>query len=1031
MKIMIKKSILIISVLFMVLGVVKSQVGAEKIFSDKDVVIQANYTKTPPKIDGKLDDACWKAAKPATNFTVYQTIRTSDLRTFGYLAYDNSHIYIAVNCLDPEPENIKALVSEHGEKVFKDDSIEIMIDPGRTLERYFQFVVSAGGGTFEVRRARGGAGEDDDWRADWQAATMVNADGWSVELAIPYHALQITQNPGREWGINFCRNKKFPREMSATAEKGIYNHAPGFLVAKGIKTDFSKFQLEVGEGESRFFLRDGKPLATVMIPVINRTGKTASLKIDYQSINKWREQNVHSRTIRLKPNGFVKLKLEPQRLQQMIIGQSDRYFIFDPPAVEMITISDAVSGEMLTRINANLPLMCTAVHVQVKQLKSRLVLEIKQNIEESLLEKGTLRVCISKRGSLQPIFSMDLTKPYGGKIEAVFTKKLPPGAYLASAVFLNGDGQVVAESIRPVTVQPSGAKVLNNFVTQLLDMKGVQALTREEFKFFNPRTGWIFVRSTSELSKSDIRLVLNNGPKNEAIIVHKADTESTLEAKRFLAVGEHSIQVHGGKLSHLVVRTIPEIIYPGGGRAKIQAFGTYDWKFMKKYIHKNITTIRAGHDYGPKHPFGLLSEAKEWKKAGGHWLFHTGVPIPSKRWNKELTAENAYEYWTDNFAFREPAIDGHMADEINGGTAEMFKAWAEAVRWFSADAKYKYKVFIPWVAQIYGSEAGRLFMNVLLGSGRHRYAYKRYLADQPTLAETKTYLRQTLIDDVIGWTQGIEGGMEGLIVCFGIFSMPNETCNTNPGTNFKVFQDMEWNMVANNPIYKGVGGIQTYTAPYCDPETHRWLSKLIRHYCIEGNTEMCSDDPYELTHIKHPDYPDPTKGWTVIEAEPGATSVGRLPRYNFLIGAYQERAELDYFLRMKRSAKGPNSFSQEINDLEPGRSYSMKMIVADYNDIDKCVSKPLKPTFTVNLEDVDLLPSQCFDSPFVNNYGHSWRKFNRENRAHFIYVWRVFRAKGKTSKLTVSDWKTDTEPGGPIGQELMFNFIEIQPYFGE
>ena len=54
----------------------------------------------------------------------------------------------------------------------------------------------------------------------------------------------------------------------------------------------------------------------------------------------------------------------------------------------------------------------------------------------------------------------------------------------------------------------------------------------------------------------------------------------------------------------------------------------------------------------------------------------------------------------------------------------------------------------------------------------------------------------------------------------------------------------------------------------------------------------------------------------------------------------------------------------------------------------------------------------------------------REIPDYMNYHWRVFRAKGKTAKLTVSDWVSDTEPGGPVGQELMFNFIEVQPYIG-
>ena len=43
----------------------------------------------------------------------------------------------------------------------------------------------------------------------------------------------------------------------------------------------------------------------------------------------------------------------------------------------------------------------------------------------------------------------------------------------------------------------------------------------------------------------------------------------------------------------------------------------------------------------------------------------------------------------------------------------------------------------------------------------------------------------------------------------------------------------------------------------------------------------------------------------------------------------------------------------------------------------------------------------------------------------------VFRAKGPTAILTVSDWASAKDPGGPAGQELMFNFVQVQPYFTE
>jgi hypothetical protein len=44
------------------------------------------------------------------------------------------------------------------------------------------------------------------------------------------------------------------------------------------------------------------------------------------------------------------------------------------------------------------------------------------------------------------------------------------------------------------------------------------------------------------------------------------------------------------------------------------------------------------------------------------------------------------------------------------------------------------------------------------------------------------------------------------------------------------------------------------------------------------------------------------------------------------------------------------------------------------------------------------------------------------------YYWRVFRAKGRSATLTVSDWPESEQPAAPFGQEQAFNFVEIQPY---
>ena len=78
-----------------------------------------------------------------------------------------------------------------------------------------------------------------------------------------------------------------------------------------------------------------------------------------------------------------------------------------------------------------------------------------------------------------------------------------------------------------------------------------------------------------------------------------------------------------------------------------------------------------------------------------------------------------------------------------------------------------------------------------------------------------------------------------------------------------------------------------------------------------------------------------------------------------------------------------------------------------------------------------MLPGKkkSFQAVFTNHYARPVGEFKGNKSFYMNYHWRVFRAKQTTAQLTVTDWKNATTPGGPSGQELMFNFFEVQPYF--
>jgi len=225
-----------------------------------------------------------------------------------------------------------------------------------------------------------------------------------------------------------------------------------------------------------------------------------------------------------------------------------------------------------------------------------------------------------------------------------------------------------------------------------------------------------------------------------------------------------------------------------------------------------------------------------------------------------------------------------------------------------------------------------------------------------------------------------------------------------------------------------------YTCGYADEETVRWAARLYRHYGIEGHAELLSPSlgfQYRLTHLENPDFADGTNGWTTAPASTGSLKARSLKGYGWLQGRYPRTALGDTFLWTKRSAQKPNGVSQEVKHLRSGKLYSLKMVTADYQELQQGKSVPQQHAVSIALDGVDVLDGKSFQHANANNYAHQLGAFDAQNKAWMNYHCRVFRANGRSARLTISDWSGSDSPGGPVGQELIFNFIELQPYFEE
>jgi len=239
--------------------------------------------------------------------------------------------------------------------------------------------------------------------------------------------------------------------------------------------------------------------------------------------------------------------------------------------------------------------------------------------------------------------------------------------------------------------------------------------------------------------------------------------------------------------------------------------------------------------------------------------------------------------------------------------------------------------------------------------------------------------------------------------------LPYCSANRSPQADFRVHLDMQMQLLASDPVFFGLWGVQPYRSNYVDEEILNCMGRLLRHYCIEGKTARMLNDPYELRHVTDPDFEKGTTHWQVA----GAVSAGQFTGYGNLQGRYPTGPIGDTFVRVKRS----NVVSQQLQRLKPGRLYSLKLISADYADLLAGKSRKTTQAVSIALDGAEILPGG-FSHPFRS--GREVKQFTAKTPFWMTYHWLRFRATGPTAKLSIT-------PAGPVGQEIICNFVEVQP----
>jgi hypothetical protein len=587
----------------------------------------------------------------------------------------------------------------------------------------------------------------------------------------------------------------------------------------------------------------------------------------------------------------------------------------------------------------------------------------------------------------------------------------------------------------------SGERRLNNLVSALLEVSSISP-SSNSFTVVRSNDGWLFISSTCK-DAGTVRVFLDKEPA--PLIVH--DGAGGHEAMRYVTKGQHTIQVEskGDSVANkLLVKGIPELIHCGlGFNPEIKSYGLYDLEFLKPDILPNVTTLIVPHNISLS-----ATVIEDWHRQGKRFVAEAGINAQAK------TAEEHFKYWT-GFYDRAPFLDGIIINEfivnrpvsewVESMTAErrsrmdqerrQYEVYGEAIRQVRAEDRYRNKTIYAYVGgsgkKLNQEVIGTNFIRTIFDCG-YRVALERYLHEMSSERGSQDAL-QAFVDGIADWEAKEPGVKRQMVIAFGLFSMPPGGINKQPNADYHVWMDQQMNRVANHPALSGIGGLEWWTSLLADEETVRFVGKLYRHYAIEGKTGMLTSDALFLAHIQNADFEKGTEGWALHPAEERSIAAKSFPRYGRIEGRYMGLGRPadpehigDTFLWMKRSAKGPNTFSQTIKDLEPGRLYSMKLLTSDYADLVNPKAKKLEEATRFNgsvvLEGVEVDAKRSFSEMYSSNP-------EPKIPVWITYHWKVFRAKGTTARLIVSDWPGANEPGGTFGQEQTFNFLEIQPYW--
>lgn len=170
----------------------------------------------PPVLDGKLDDAVWRQAKPSGAFTqkLPDAGKKPSHSTLVRIVYDNDAIYVGIDCEQQGTPVVARLTRR--DRWIEADAVAIIFDTRDDGKSGLEFAVNAAGVLYDVLHFND-TDQSSDWDEVWDARTTLTKQGWSAEFRIPLRILRFREGEKQRFGLQVRRRVSTHQELDEWA----------------------------------------------------------------------------------------------------------------------------------------------------------------------------------------------------------------------------------------------------------------------------------------------------------------------------------------------------------------------------------------------------------------------------------------------------------------------------------------------------------------------------------------------------------------------------------------------------------------------------------------------------------------------------------------------------------------------------------------------------------------------------------------------------------------------------------------------